>query len=147
MSADSLYDNLRSYLRVTARVIAKAGNDINVDEEFTIRVTGSNTAYPANLVGKPRIIFDRSRVYVEGTQYTNVVGGDRWFDLPDPEIFPGESSSVDVRLVATSEISNWFIDLFRQERIANVWIRADLDQDRFFEMWNYREFSEEIEPT
>ena len=147
MSADSLYDNLRSYLRVTARVIGKAGNDINVDEEFTIRVSGSNTAYAANLVGKPRIVFDRTRVFVEGTQYTNVVGGDRWFDLPDPELFPGEASSVDVELIATSEISNWFVDLFQQERIANVWIRADLDQNRFFEIWNYREFSEEIEPT
>ena len=147
MSADSLYDNIRGYLRVTARVIGKAGNDINVDEQFTIRVTGSNTAYAANLVGKPRIVFDRPRVFVEGTQYTNVVGGDRWFDLPDQELFPGEASSVDVVLVATSEISNWFIDLFQQERIANVWIRADLDQNRFFEIWNYREFSEEIEPT
>jgi hypothetical protein len=147
MSADSLYDDIRSFLRVAARVIRKEGGDINVDEEFTIRITGSNTAYAANLVGRPRIVFDRPRVYVEGTQYTDVAEGDRWFDLPDQELFPGEASSVDVQLVATSEISGWLADLFAEERIANVWINADLDQDRFFQIWNYREFSEEIEPT
>ncbi len=147
MSADSLYDNIRGYLRVTARVTDKTGNDINVGEQFTLRVTGSNTAYAANLVGKPRIVFDRPRVYVEGTQYTDVVGGNRWFDLPDPELWPGEASSVNVDLEATSEIASFWVDLFVQERIANVWIRADLDQNRFFQIWNYREFAEEIEPT
>lgn len=147
MSAESLYDNIRGYLRVTARVVDKVGDNINVREEFTIRVTGSNTAYAANLVGKPRIVFDRPRVFVEGTQYTDVVGGDRWFNLPDQELWPGEASAVDVRLVATTEISSWFVDLFQQEKIANVWIQADLDQDRFFQIWNYLEFSEEIEPT
>ena len=147
MSAESLYDNIRGYLRITARVTEKRGNDINVDERFTLRVTGTNTAYAANLVGKPRIVFDRPRVYVEGTQYTNVVGGDRWFNLPDQELWPGEASSVNVELEATSEISGFFADLFSEERIAKVWIQADLDQDRFFQIWNLREFSEEIEPT
>lgn len=147
MSADSLYDDIRSFLRVTARVIRKEGGNINVGEEFVVRVTGSNTAYAANLVGRPRIVFDRPRVYVEGTQYTDVAGGDRWFDLPDRELFPGEASSVDVELLATSEISGWWADLFQEERIANIWIVADLDQNRFFQIWNYREFSEEIEPT
>lgn len=147
MSAESLYDNVRGYLRVQARVTEKAGGDINVDERFTLRVTGSNTAYAANLVGKPRIVFDRTRVYVQGTQYTDVVGGNRWFNLPDQELWPGEASSVNVELVATSEIAGFLADLFSQERIANVWIRADLDQDRFFQIWNYQEFREEIEPT
>ena len=147
MSAESLYDNVRGYLRVQARVTEKAGGDINVDERFTLRVTGSNTAYAANLVGKPRIVFDRTRVYVQGTRYTDVVGGNRWFNLPDQELWPGEASSVNVELVATSEIAGFFADLFTQERIANVWIRADLDQDRFFQIWNYQEFREEIEPT
>ena len=147
MSAESLYDNVRGYLRVQARVTEKAGGDINVDERFTLRVTGSNTAYAANLVGKPRIVFDRTRVYVQGTRYTDVVGGNRWFNLPDQELWPGEASSVNVELVATSEIAGFLADLFTQERIANVWIRADLDQDRFFQIWNYQEFREEIEPT
>ncbi|MCH7583295.1 MAG: hypothetical protein IIC72_11775 [Acidobacteria bacterium] len=92
-------------------------------------------------------MFDRTRVYVQGTRYTDVVGGNRWFNLPDQELWPGEASSVNVELVATSEIAGFFADLVTQERIANVWIRADLDQDRFFQIWNYQEFREEIEPT
>jgi hypothetical protein len=147
MSAQALYSNLQSYLRVVARVVDRRGENINVDEHFTIRVTGSNTAYSANLVNSPSIVFDRPRVFVQGTQYTDVVGGDRWFALPDAELFPGESSSVDVELVATSEIADWWADLFQAERIANIWIQGNLDQDRFFEIWNYIEFSEEIEPT
>lgn len=147
MSADSLYDNIRSYLRVTARVIRKEGGDINVREEFTIRVTGSNAAYSANKVGQPRIVFDRPRVYVEGSQYTDVVGGNRWFDLPDQELFPGEASFVDVQLVATSEISNPWTDFWNEEKIARIFIRADLDQNRFFDIWNLSDFHEEIEPT
>jgi hypothetical protein len=147
MSAQSLYSNLQSYLRVVARVVSKHGDYINVEEQFSIRVTGSNTAYSANLVNAPRIVFDRPRVFVQGTQYTDVVGGDRWFVLPDTELFPGEASSVDVELVATSEIADWWADLFQAERIANIWILGDLDQDRFSEVWNYIEFSEEIEPT
>lgn len=147
MSADSLYDNIRGYLRVSARVLRREGNDINVNEKFVIRVTGTNVAYAANLVGKPRIVFDNPRVFVQGTQYTDVVGGDRWFDLPDRKLWPGEASSIDVELVATSEISNWFVDLFSEEKIAKVWIRGDLDQNRFFEIWNVRTFAEEIEPT
>jgi hypothetical protein len=147
MTAASLYSNIQSYLKVTARVVSRRGENINVGEQFTIRVTGSNTAYSANLVNLPRIVFDNARVYVQGSEYTDVVNGDRWFQLPDAELFPGEASSVDVDLVATSEIADWFLDLFFAERIANIWIRGDLDQDRFFEIYNYIEFSEEIEPT
>jgi hypothetical protein len=110
-------------------------------------VTGSNTAYSANLVDFPSIVFDRPRVYVQGTEYTDVVGGNRWFALPDQELFPGEASYVDVDLVATSEIADFFLDLFFAERVADIWIRGELDQDRFFEIWRFIQFSEEIEPT
>ncbi len=147
MSAQALYSDLQSYLRVVARVVKRQGAFINVEEHFTIRVTGSNTAYNANLVNRPRIVFNRPRVFVQATQYTSVVGGNRWFDLPDPQLYPGEASSVDVELVATSEIADWWADLFEAERIANIWILGDLDQDLFFQIWNYIEFSEEIEPT
>ena len=147
MSAQALYSNLQSYLRVVARVVDKRGENINVEEQFTIRVTGSNSAYSANLVNLPRVVFNRPRVFVQGTQYTDVVGGDRWFDLPDQQLFPGEASSVDVELVATSEIADFWTDLFFAERVANIWILGDLDQDLVFQIWNYIEFSEEIEPT
>ncbi len=147
MTALSLYDNVRGFLRVSARVVAKRGEDINVGEEFIVRVTVNNTAYPANLVERPRIVFDRPRVFVEASEFTQVIGGNRWHQLPDQELFPGESTSVDIAFRATSEISNWFVDLFSSERIARVWVAADLDQNRFFEIWNVMDFDNEIEPT
>lgn len=147
MSADSLYDDIRQYLRVGLRVTRKTGDDINVGERFTARITVTNTAYAANKVGQPRIVFDNARVYVEASQYTRLVGGNRWINLPDTELWPGESTSTNVEFEATGEIGGWLADLFSKEKIARVWVLADLDQDRFFEIWNYEEVSHEIEPT
>ena len=147
VSADSLYDDIRQYLRVSLRVTRKTGDDINVGERFATRITVTNTAYAANKVGQPRIVFDKPRVYVESSQYTSVVGGNRWINMPDQELWPGESTSSNVEFEATSEIGGWLADLFSSEKIAKVWVLADLDQNRFFEIWNYEEASHEIEPT
>lgn len=147
MSADDLYDNLRSYLRVTARVVDRTGQDINEGERFTLRVTGLNTAYSPNYVGQPRIVFDNPRVFVQGTSYARPVAGNAWHNLPDSELFPGESSSVTLEMEAIDEMSNDFLDFFLQEDIADIWIRADLDQNRFFEIWNFLAARQEIEPT
>jgi hypothetical protein len=146
MSADSLYDNIRSYLRLSTRVVSKHGQEINVDEKFTIRFTGSNGAYSANTVGKPAIIFLNAQVYVEGTEYGTPTGGNAWHALPDAAMWPGESSYVDVEFTAKDNIGG-FIDLFVSEHVAKAWIKADLDQNRFFEVWNYKDVHEEIEPT
>jgi len=146
MSADSLYDNIRSYLRLTSRVVSKVGSKINVGERFTLRFTGSNSAYAANLVGKPRIVFDKPRIYVEGTAYAQPVGGATWHNLPDTELFPGESSSVDIEFEAVSDLG-WWDDIWSAENVARAWILADLDQGRFFQIWNYIDVREEIEET
>jgi len=147
MSADSLYDSLRGYLRVSARVTEKQGNDINVGERFTVRVTGANNAGAANLVGYPRIVFRDASVYVQGTEYARPVDGNAWHNLPDNLLFPGESSSVNIEFEALRDIPGFFADLFSEEKVANIWIKADLDQNRYFELWNKIEFHTEIEPT
>jgi len=146
MSADSLYDSLRGYLKVTARVIKKQGNDINVKEKFSVRITGSNTAGSPNTVGYPTIVFKNARLYVEGTSYAKVVSGNGWHNLPDTLLFPGESSSVNLEFEALRDIPG-ISDWFQTEKVARIWIKADLDQERFFELWNYMEFHTEIEPT
>lgn len=146
MSADSLYDNIRSYLRLTSRVVSKVGNHINVGEKFTLRFTGSNSAYATNLVGKPRIVFDNPRIYVQGTAYAKPVKGSAWYDLPDKELFPGESSSVDIEFKAIKELG-WWDDFWSAEHVAKAWILGDLDQNRFFKIWNYIDVRVEIEET
>lgn len=146
MSADSLYDNIRSYLRLTTRVVSKVGNHINVGENFTLRFTGSNSAYAANLVGKPRIVFLNPRIFVQGTEFASPVGGSTWRNLPDTTLFPGESSSVDIEFNAVSDLGFWD-DIFSSEHVAEAWILGDLDQNRFFQIWNKINVHEEISET
>lgn len=146
MSADSLYDNVRSYLRLTSRVVSKVGSQINVGEKFTLKFTGTNNAYSADLVGKPRIVFDNPRIFVEGTSYARPVMGSAWHNLPDTELFPGESSSVEIEFEAINDLG-WWDDIWNAEHVAKAWILGDLDQNRFFQIWNYKNIHEEIEET
>jgi hypothetical protein len=142
VSADELYDSIRGYLRVTSRVVSKAGGDINVDEKFTLRFTGSNSC-PAEWIPwwkQPDIIFDNPRVFVRGTIFAEPVGGATWHNLPDKRLYPGESSSVDIEFEA--KMSFPFV-----EKVAKAWILGHLDQDRFFRVWNFTEVHVPIEPT
>ena len=146
MSADSLYDNIRSYLKLTTRVVSKVGSHINVGEKFTLRFTGSNSAYAANIVQQPRIVFNNARVYVQGTAYAKPVGGSGWHNLPDKVLYPGESSSVDIEFEATGDLG-WWADIWSSEHVAKSWIFADLDQNQFFTIRNYQDIHQEIEET
>ena len=118
MSADDLYDNLRSYLRLSTRVIDREGQNINVREDFTVRITVTNTAYAANKVGQPTIVFNNPMVYVDRTQYVRPHDGG-WHGLGG-DLWPGESASVDLEFTATSEIGNIFVDLFDEWLVAIV---------------------------
>lgn len=146
MSADSLYDNIRSYLRLTTRVVSKVGSNINVGEKFTLRFTGSNSAYAANIVQQPRIIFNNAKIYVQGTSYAKPVGGSGWHNLPDKVLYPGESSSVDIEFEATADLG-FLADLFSSEHVAKAWIFGDLDQNQFFTIRNYLNIHQEIVET
>lgn len=146
MSADSLYDNIRSYLKLTHRVVSKVGNHINVGEKFTLRFTGSNSAYAANIVQQPRIIFNNARIYVQRTSFAMPVGGSGWHSLPDSVLYPGESSFVEIEFEATADLGFW-ADIWSSEHVAKVWIFADLDQNQFFTIRNYKDIKEEIDET
>lgn len=145
MTADQLYDNIRSYLRLTARVIRQVGGDINEGEKFTVRFTASNQAYSANLVSKPRIVFLDPYIHVQGTEYATP-DKPGWSKFPDAVLWPGEATHVDIGFKADKNMGGFF-DLFLVERIAKAHIWARLDQDRFFEIWNYLDVFEEITPT
>jgi hypothetical protein len=144
MSADSLYDNIRGYLRLSTRVIGKEGDSVSVGEKFTVRFTATNQAYAANLVKKPRIIFMNPRVFVEGTTFAAPDPGNVWHDMPDTPLYPGESTFVDITFTATSALDGWK-DFFNTEQVAKAWIIADLDKDAYFQIWNYEDIRHEIE--
>jgi len=114
-----------------------------VGDKFTLRFTGSNAAY-APSVSKPRIVFDNVRICVAGTDYAQPIKGTAWYFLPETKLFPGESSSVDVEFEAKKDM-HWMADLENEEHVARAWIRGDLDQNKFFQIWNYFNIYEEIE--
>jgi hypothetical protein len=131
MHPESFYSSLRGYLRVSATVTHKAGTSINVGEKFTLRVSGTNMA------SIPQIVFLNPRVFVTRTQYARPVeDGTVNMALTDTVLRPGESSSVDITMLAVSEIPDWWEDLFSREKVAGLTIYASLDQDRFFRVWN-----------
>lgn len=135
MDADALYDSIRSNLRVNARVISLTGSRIDVGEKFTLRFTGTNFC-PAEWIPwwkQPDIIFDNVRIFVRGTDYAEPVTGAGWHNLPDQRLYPGESSHVDIEFEAKT---TWYPD-WVPEPVAEAFIRGDLDQDRFFQVWNH----------
>jgi hypothetical protein len=146
MSADALYDDIRGFLRLTSRAVSKIGNHVNVGEVFTLRFTASNVAYAANLVGSPRIVFKKPRIFVKGTDYATPTAGAKWYPLKDELLFPGESSSVDVEFRADTDLGFWE-DIWSAEHVAEAWIIGDLDQERFFQIWNKINSFHEIEET
>ena len=113
-------------------------------ERFTLRITGSNAAYATGFVGEPAIVFDNTRIHVSGTKYAKPIDGDGWHGLPDAELFPGESSSVDIEFEATADLP-WYSDWYQAEKVAKVFIRANLDQNRFFTLWNVKTLEHEID--
>ncbi|RMF15843.1 MAG: hypothetical protein D6758_09060 [Gammaproteobacteria bacterium] len=144
MSADSLYDNIRSYLRLTARIVPREGHRVNVGERFTIRFTGTNVAYDDGTSDKPDIVFLNPRIRVLGGRHARPVHGDDWHNLPDTQLFPGESSSIEIEFEAMSEIRGRRADRRNREQVARTQIEADLDLARFFKIRNYADIHHEI---
>lgn len=138
------YDNIRSYLNLTTRVVSKVGNHINVGEKFTLRFSGSNSAYLSIIHSRARIVFNDTRIYVQGTAYARPVGGSGWHNLPDKKLYPGESSFIDIEFEATGDLG-WWDDIWNSEQVAKSWIFADLDLNHFFLIMNKVDIHEEIE--
>ena len=145
MNAKAFYDSIRSYLQLTSQLVSQVGNQINVGEKFTLRFTGSNSC-PAEWIGwwkEPDIVFDCPRIMVRGTLFAEPVTGEKWHNLPSQMLYPGESSYVDIEFEAKQSFQLPWIP----EMVAKAWIRADLNQDKFFRVWNFTEAYVQIEET
>lgn len=140
MSAIDLYESFQSYLGIKYRVESKVGNQINVGENFTIRILVVNTA-PTEM-DKPRIAFKNIKTMVSKTDYAKPKDSDIvHLNLPLAKLLrPGESSYVDVELTATGNMAG-------QEKVAKVSLYADIDQDFFFGIRKNIDVWADIEPT
>lgn len=146
-TAESLYDDLRSKLRLSTRIVRRVGKDINVGEKFTMRFTVTNTSFPIDLTSHARIVFLKPEVYAAGTTYAKPTGGNTWHAFKDTRLAPGESTSIDVEFEAIDEIDGWFEDLFVTEEVARAVVRAKLDTDTYFTLRTFTTVREEIERT
>jgi len=142
-----LYRAFKDDLRLTYRLVERTGNDVNVGETFTMRFTVSNQGPNPGPVNNPVIIFNNARVMVEATAFaTPVAGAFVNRPVPDNQLFPGESSSVDVEMRALRNIGG-IADWFSAEHVANAWAMADVDLPEYFRIWQFNDVHQEIQPT
>jgi hypothetical protein len=142
-----LYRSFRDSLRLSYRLVALTGNDINVGENFTMRFTVANQGPNPAPVDNPVIMFNNARVLVQATQFaTPVAGSFVSLSVPDTQLFPGESSFVDIPMRALMNIGG-IADWFSAEQVAKAWAFADVDLPQYFRIWQFTEVTQELEGT
>ena len=146
MSAISTWRDFSDLLRISHSIVRQQGNDINVGEEFTMRVTITNVAQGSSLHNKrPNIRFRDLQVRISAGNHARPQAGNTvTLPLDDQLLTPGDSGRVDVPMLATGDLS-FFSDIFGTEEIALVTIFADLDQNAYFRIWNHSHRSQEID--
>ena len=142
-----LYRGFREHLRLSYRLAALEGRDINVGERFTMRFSVANQGPDPAPVNNPVIVFNNARVLIEGTAFARpVAGGSVNLAVPDAQLFPGESSSIDVQMEALRNIGG-IADWFSAEQVAKAWAFADVDLPQYFRIWQFTDVSQELEQT
>jgi hypothetical protein len=137
MSAASLYQSFVSSLDVTVWAVNIPGAELNVGEEFTLRVRVRNIAPTGN--SRPDLAFRNVRVQVarQLPYAEHVAPGSPASIISDLQgygsvLTRGESGTVDFRMRAKTAILNSTIPGLIPEKVASVHVFADVDQDRFF---------------
>lgn len=131
-----LHAEILSCLRVSARAIPPRGEQtINVNEEFKVKITGSNIAPEAINPEDPVIMFHNPIIWVTGTEYAelkNPTYGNRYTArLPDNYLYPGESSYIEVDFIARQAIE-FAGESPILEHIADVSITAQMNPNMYF---------------
>lgn len=146
MSAISEWRDFRNFLKITHRVIRKEGNGINVGENFTLRITVTNTASGSSCHnGRPQIQFRNIQVGIGSTRFARPASGSSVnVSLNDQLLTPGDSGSVDVQMTAIDDLPG-FSDWFEEEHAATVSVHADLDQNAYFRICQHQHIRQEID--
>lgn len=150
MSAKALYDSFMQYLDVRAYVVAQEGSEIQVQENFTLRIKVTNMA-PAGQYD-PDVRFRNVKVNVQATEYAIPTAGNSVsLDINDSVLTRnGDSGSVDIEMRAlkarfgSSDTAPDLFGPFFREMIAKISVRADVDLDAFFRIKKRVDAHEEI---
>jgi hypothetical protein len=131
MNITDFINSLGNYMDISGRITAKRGSKIDVGEEFTLRITIRN-------LGRnwyPFINFRNVAIFVNRGQHARPLEGEGGRRNLDTYLRPGETGSIDVRMIATNELSFWD-DIWNAEEIASVSAIGSLDYERFFQVSN-----------
>jgi len=133
----ALHGALRAWLRPTLRLVSPPDDVLEPGDELRVRVGVTNTAPAGPTTRVPPVCYRNARLVVRETaSATPLKGPVLWIDLPEPYLRPGESSAVEVELVARARMSARFDFLGGLEEVCDVHATADLDQDAFFQIWS-----------
>jgi hypothetical protein len=149
---EDIHNEVASYLSLSVTLTQRAGTQINVGEEFTLRFTLRNTASPSR---RPTIIFRDLFLRVDATVYAHPrdapPGSAIFVVIREGTLGPGELRTADVVLVADRNMGSDFVgflaDMFAQEEVATVRFSAALDLGAFFVVHKDQRLVQEIEPT
>jgi hypothetical protein len=148
---DEFLQELSNYLYLSKKITEKEGTQINVGEHFTVRFTLTNTAPPVTTVDQRLIRFKRPYLQVVLTQYAQPcmpdgtpVGG-LGNNFPDNSLNPGDSTSMEFKMIATADIPGRE-DYLLQEIIADAYVHAHLDVDEYFKVMRVFKIKTEIHP-
>ncbi len=149
MSMMDLRNELKAYLRGQTTIVRKVGSQINVGEQFTLRITATNIAPPDS-----RIYFTEASYSVAETEYADMLTPHPDYvareDVPFPGrrfLAPGLSTSVDLEFRALRSFSDGLHDFWNAEPIAQVAVHGFLDVRRFFAIASRAAASHEIDPS
>lgn len=136
----TLYKQLWKYLKVSTRFVSFGDGQIDNDDDFTIRITVTNTSPSWNWEGKPSIYFiDPKVIVVPGyrAKPKNPNSGSCYKEkFPDRVLSSSEPGGtyLDVEMTATGAI---YLDPASTQpeilnEVARVSVMATLDQDAYF---------------
>jgi len=130
------YRSLQSWLRLTVRPGEKLGPSVEPGESFLMCFRVTNTAPSGPLCSVPPVNFRNPRLILAETERARPVGsGTLWLDLPEPYLRPGESTFLDVELIATRRLLGPIDFAGQLTNAVSAWITADLDLDALFKIW------------
>jgi len=139
MSISLIRSEIRSHLIITDEVTEKVGSKIQDGENFKMRFWIQNT-FPRRsdggaYNGREYATYKNIKLTVSGTQFAEVVGGDRTIDVTTgfSNTLPATRlTAVDVEFKAKETfILNWI-----PEPYVSYKLTADFDYDRYFKVFS-----------
>jgi hypothetical protein len=135
--ASDVLTSLYGYLKITYEIIAKAGPEINVSENFTVRFTVTNVSPSSN------VLFRNPIIYVKGTTYAHPVAAAEVSKTLRQVLGNGQSDVFEIGMVADKVLT---LPFHWPEAVANVSVRETLDMDRLSRVYSSIIAYTQIEP-